>query len=183
MPPVADAWQKQLRVKHHPATVGYDCRNGIQDRQFQGGGPSDTEELSELMLVQQIQQRGMHVQFGLLKHLSVNPFQDFPHLGAGLEPQQAHDILAVDRQVGDVKSRLLVQLLGDTLPKPFDGGRIDVGAVGVMVGLPVAGKRTLFDASMSMWASACASTDNGTCTAIWSPSKSALKAVQTSGCN
>ena len=34
---------------------------------------------------------------------------------------------------------------------------------------------------MSTDASICASGDSGTCTAIWSPSKSALKAVQTSG--
>ena len=34
---------------------------------------------------------------------------------------------------------------------------------------------------MSTRASICASTESGTCTAIWSPSKSALKAAQTSG--
>ena len=32
-------------------------------------------------------------------------------------------------------------------------------------------------------ASSCASNDKGTWTAIWSPSKSALKAAQTNGCN
>jgi hypothetical protein len=31
--------------------------------------------------------------------------------------------------------------------------------------------------------SSCASKVNGTCTAIWSPSKSALYAAQTSGCS
>ena len=36
--------------------------------------------------------------------------------------------------------------------------------------------------SINNLASAMASSDNGTWTAIWSPSKSALKAVQTSGC-
>ena len=35
--------------------------------------------------------------------------------------------------------------------------------------------------SISTCASICASMESGTCTAIWSPSKSALNAVQTSG--
>jgi hypothetical protein len=35
----------------------------------------------------------------------------------------------------------------------------------------------LLDASISVRASICASSDSGTCTAIWSPSKSALKAA------
>ena len=39
----------------------------------------------------------------------------------------------------------------------------------------------LFTESIKNLASACASTDKGTCTAIWSPSKSALYAVHTSG--
>ncbi|MNC85934.1 hypothetical protein D3C83_15590 [compost metagenome] len=52
-----------------------------------------------------------------------------------------------------------------------------------MIGSPFAGERTLLDASMSVRASICASSDSGTCTAIWSPSKSALKAAQTSGCS
>ena len=39
----------------------------------------------------------------------------------------------------------------------------------------------LFDESMSTRASAWASAESGTCTAIWSPSKSALNAWQTSG--
>ena len=34
---------------------------------------------------------------------------------------------------------------------------------------------------ISTRASSCASSDSGTCTAIWSPSKSALNAAQTSG--
>ena len=42
------------------------------------------------------------------------------------------------------------------------------------IGLPLEGENTLFGASMSMRASICASTESGTCTAIWSPSKSAL---------
>ena len=41
----------------------------------------------------------------------------------------------------------------------------------------------LFTESIKNLASACASTDNGTWTAIWSPSKSALYAVQANGCN
>ncbi len=46
--------------------------------------------------------------------------------------------------------------------------------VGVMIGLPLDGLKMLFGAIMSRRASICASTDSGTCTAIWSPSKSAL---------
>ena len=53
--------------------------------------------------------------------------------------------------------------------------------VGMVTGRPSAGLRMLFEDSMRMRASACASADSGTCTAIWSPSKSALNAVQTSG--
>ena len=41
----------------------------------------------------------------------------------------------------------------------------------------------LLAASIRKRASACASTESGTCTAIWSPSKSALKAVQHRGCS
>ena len=51
------------------------------------------------------------------------------------------------------------------------------------MGLPEAGLRMLFVDIMSTRASICASIDSGTWTAIWSPSKSALKAVQTSGCS
>ena len=54
---------------------------------------------------------------------------------------------------------------------------------GTMHGSPLDGSSTLFDASISVRASICASSDSGTCTAIWSPSKSALNAVQTSGCS
>src|SRR3981189_74880 len=36
---------------------------------------------------------------------------------------------------------------------------------------------------ISTRASSCASSDSGTCTAIWSPSKSALNAAQTNGCS
>ena len=52
-----------------------------------------------------------------------------------------------------------------------------------MIGSPFAGDRMLFDDIISARASSCASSDSGTCTAIWSPSKSALNAVQTSGCS
>ena len=41
----------------------------------------------------------------------------------------------------------------------------------------------LFEASISVRASICASIESGMCTAIWSPSKSALNAAQTSGCS
>ena len=52
---------------------------------------------------------------------------------------------------------------------------------GTMIGLPFAGLRMLLVDIISTRASSCASSDSGTWTAIWSPSKSALKAVQTSG--
>ena len=54
---------------------------------------------------------------------------------------------------------------------------------GTMQGSPLDGSSTLFEASISVRASICASSDSGTWTAIWSPSKSALNAVQTSGCS
>ena len=57
-----------------------------------------------------------------------------------------------------------------------------MSCVGVASGRPDAGERMLFDDSIRMRASACASAESGRWTAIWSPSKSALKAWQTSGC-
>ena len=53
--------------------------------------------------------------------------------------------------------------------------------LGTAMGLPWAGDRMLLVQSMSTRASACASQLSGRCTAIWSPSKSALNAAQTSG--
>ncbi len=52
---------------------------------------------------------------------------------------------------------------------------------GVASGPPCAGDRMLLDDSISSRASAWASADSGRCTAIWSPSKSALNAEHTSG--
>ena len=52
---------------------------------------------------------------------------------------------------------------------------------GTMIGLPLAGLRMLLVDIISTLASSCASRLSGTCTAIWSPSKSALKAAHTSG--
>ena len=52
---------------------------------------------------------------------------------------------------------------------------------GVASGAPCAGDRMLFEESMRIRASACASALSGRWTAIWSPSKSALYAWQTSG--
>ena len=52
---------------------------------------------------------------------------------------------------------------------------------GTAMGAPLAGESTLFDDIISTDASICASGASGMCTAIWSPSKSALKAVQTMG--
>ncbi len=54
---------------------------------------------------------------------------------------------------------------------------------GTMIGSPLAGERMLLEDSISVRASICASSDSGTCTAIWSPSKSALNAAHTSGCS
>ena len=53
--------------------------------------------------------------------------------------------------------------------------------VGMVTGRPSDGFRMLFVDSIRIRASAWASADSGRCTAIWSPSKSALKAEQTSG--
>ena len=53
--------------------------------------------------------------------------------------------------------------------------------LGETIGLPLAGDKTLLVANIKTFASACASAESGTCTAIWSPSKSALNASQTSG--
>ncbi len=52
---------------------------------------------------------------------------------------------------------------------------------GTMIGRPCAGLRMLLVDIISTRASICDSMQSGRCTAIWSPSKSALKAVQTSG--
>src|SRR3954454_24391127 len=56
-----------------------------------------------------------------------------------------------------------------------------MSCVGVASGAPWAGERMLFEESMRIRASACASALSGRWTAIWSPSKSALNAWQTSG--
>ena len=54
---------------------------------------------------------------------------------------------------------------------------------GTMIGLPFDGLKMLLVDIMRTRASSCASRLSGTCTAIWSPSKSALKAAQTNGCS
>jgi hypothetical protein len=53
--------------------------------------------------------------------------------------------------------------------------------LGSATGRPSDGFSTLFDEIISTRASSCASNESGTCTAIWSPSKSALNAAHTSG--
>ena len=50
-----------------------------------------------------------------------------------------------------------------------------------MMGAPLAGLKMLLVDSISVWASTWASIESGRCTAIWSPSKSALNPLQTSG--
>ena len=54
---------------------------------------------------------------------------------------------------------------------------------GTVTGEPLAGLRILCEANIKSCASRIASGPSGKWTAIWSPSKSALKAVHTSGCN
>ena len=54
---------------------------------------------------------------------------------------------------------------------------------GRVIGVPFWGFKILWEASMSNCASNTAALLKGTCTAIWSPSKSALKAVVTNGCS
>ena len=53
--------------------------------------------------------------------------------------------------------------------------------VGATTGLPSLAERMLLEDIMRFLASAMAPLKSGTWTAIWSPSKSALKAVQTNG--
>jgi len=53
--------------------------------------------------------------------------------------------------------------------------------VGLMTGWPSDADRMLFDDIIKFLASAMAPLKSGTWTAIWSPSKSALKALHTSG--
>lgn len=55
--------------------------------------------------------------------------------------------------------------------------------LGDILGCPVAGDVQLFVDIISVLASACAFNDKGICIPIWSPSKSALNAEQTNGCN
>ena len=54
---------------------------------------------------------------------------------------------------------------------------------GTVIGAPLAGFKILCAESIKVEASKIASWPSGTCTAIWSPSKSALNAVHTNGCN
>ncbi|CFE48552.1 Uncharacterised protein [Mycobacterium tuberculosis] len=54
---------------------------------------------------------------------------------------------------------------------------------GMANGRPDAGDRMLLEDNIKMRASACASALKGRCTAIWSPSKSALNASHTNGCS
>ena len=55
--------------------------------------------------------------------------------------------------------------------------------LGTIIGLPFEGLKILFVDIIKTLASNCASKLNGTCTAIWSPSKSALKAAHVKGCS
>ena len=55
--------------------------------------------------------------------------------------------------------------------------------LGIKLGCPVAGVVQLFEDIIRVLASACDFNDNGMWIAIWSPSKSALNAEHTRGCN
>ena len=55
--------------------------------------------------------------------------------------------------------------------------------LGTIIGFPFEGLKILLVDIINTLASNCASKLKGIWTAIWSPSKSALKAAQTSGCN
>ena len=55
--------------------------------------------------------------------------------------------------------------------------------LGTIIGLPFDGERMLLVDNIKILASNWASKLNGTWTAIWSPSKSALNAAQVKGCN
>ena len=55
--------------------------------------------------------------------------------------------------------------------------------LGTIIGFPFEGLKILFVDIIKTLASNWASKLNGMCTAIWSPSKSALNAAQTNGCN
>jgi hypothetical protein len=54
--------------------------------------------------------------------------------------------------------------------------------IGTQIGSPIAGDRRFIWENISKRASAWASKDKGRWTAIWSPSKSALKPLHTNGC-
>ena len=58
-----------------------------------------------------------------------------------------------------------------------------ISCPGTVIGLPDEGDNMFFVVIINIFASSCASIDIGTCTAIWSPSKSALNAVHVKGCN
>ena len=58
-----------------------------------------------------------------------------------------------------------------------------MSSVGDTIGSPELGASMLFVLIIIRFASHTASFESGTCTAIWSPSKSALNAVVTSGCS
>ncbi len=55
--------------------------------------------------------------------------------------------------------------------------------VGTVTALPFTGFNRLLADNIRNLASACASAESGTCTGIWSPSKSALNAEHTRGCS
>ena len=57
-----------------------------------------------------------------------------------------------------------------------------MSCVGVLMDLPDAGEKMALAESIRRRDSICASTESGTWTAIWSPSKSALNGVQVRGC-
>ena len=88
-----------------------------------------------------------------------------------------------DTDINLAQGRYWFQYTSDN-PLPDDGSEFDDFGDNwhlEIIGAPFAGDRTLFVDIIRTRASNCASRLSGTCTAIWSPSKSALKAEQTSG--
>ena len=90
------------------------------------------------------------------------------------------------------RSKAMIASAGDENARPVAAARpsrsvvrknrpMIMSWVGMVTGRPSDGLRMLLVDSIRIRASACASADSGRCTAIWSPSKSALNAVQTSG--
>jgi DNA-directed RNA polymerase subunit beta len=131
---------------------------------------------------------GRHGNKGVISRIL--PVEDMPFLPDGTPLQIVLNPLGVPSrmnigQVLEVHLGYAAKVLGWKIATPvFDGANEDdIIETLKKTGLPSCGFNRLFAESIRNLASACASADNGTCTAIWSPSKSALYAVHTKGCS